>query len=107
MNKFLMLIAAGLILQATPVFAGHHEGEGKMFEKHDLNGDGSISQDEFLEHAKKKFQKRDANGDGIISKDEAQAAKAEKKEKWKEKRKEMRDKMKEKREERKSDYSTE
>lgn len=107
MNKFLILIAAGLILQATPVFADNHKGgEGKRFENHDLNGDGSISQDEFVEHAKKSFAKRDTNGDGMISKDEAKMAKDKKKSEMKEKRKEMRQKMKDKMHDKKKEYDT-
>ena len=102
MKKLLLLTAAGLIFQVTPVLADNHKGghgdKGQMFEKHDTNGDGVISEAEFLEHAKKKFADKDTNGDGSISKDEAKAAKEAKrakkkemKEKWKEKRKDRRE----------------
>lgn len=95
MKKILMLMAAGFILQATPVLAESHHGEGgknkdhksKMFEKHDTNGDGAISEDEFLAHAKEKFTKMDANGDGSISKEEGKAAHEAKREKMKEMKK--------------------
>ena len=107
MKKILMLTAAGLILQATPVLAedhegGHHKGDhkAKMFEKQDANGDGMISEAEFLDNAKKHFAEMDANGDGNVTKEEGKAAFEAKREKMKEKRKawkEKRDKMKEER----------
>ncbi len=109
MKKILLLAAAGLIFQVTPVLAEHHEGDGghdrknQMFEKHDTNGDGMISEAEFLEHAKKKFGEKDSNGDGSISKDEAKAAHDAKREK----RKEMRDQWKEKRQDRMEKGSSE
>lgn len=102
-----MLTAAGLILQATPVLAGDHEGghkkgdhKAKMFEKQDLNGDGSISEAEFLEGAKKRFKEMDANGDGAFTKEEGKAAHEARREKMKEKRAKWKEKRKEKLEER-------
>jgi hypothetical protein len=111
MKKLLMLTAAGLILQATPVLADHHEDghkghgdkRGEMFAKHDINGDGVISEAEFLTHAKAKFVKKDTNHDGSISKEEAKTAHAAKREKWKEKREGMKDKMHERMKERRSE----
>ncbi len=98
MKKLLMLAAAILVFQATPVLAdnhGDHGGKkGKMFEKHDTNGDGMVSEAEFLEHAKKKFAEKDTNGDGSISKEEAKAAKKGKRSKMKEN---MKERMQEKR----------
>ena len=88
MKKLLLLTAAGLILQATPVLADHH-GKGKFdekFAKHDINGDGVVSEAEFLENAKKKFSEKDANNDGSVSKDEAKAAYEAKRSERKEKR---------------------
>lgn len=99
MKKFLMLLAAILVFQATPVLADHHENsdkKGKMFEKHDTNGDGVISEAEFLEHSKARFTKMDKNGDGSISKEEGKEA-----------RKDKRAKMKEKRDERKAKRAAE
>lgn len=102
-----MLSAAALILQATPVLAGPHEGgegrKGEMFKKHDLNGDGKITESEFLEHAKKKFSERDKNNDGAITEDEAKAAYEAKRSEMKEKR----ENWKEKRETRKSEKQSE
>jgi hypothetical protein len=45
MNRFLALTAVLLTFSAAPALADHHgEGKkGKMFEKHDTNGDGVIS----------------------------------------------------------------
>jgi len=102
MKKLLLLAAAGLILQATPAFADNHKGDGegrkgpKMFEMHDTNGDGMISEAEFMAHAKAKFAEKDTNKDGSISKDEAKAAKEAMREKHKEKREERREKRSEK-----------
>ncbi len=102
MKKLLLLTAAGLILQATPVLAEHHGDKhggkkGQMFAKYDTNGDGAISEAEFLEKAKKKFAEKDTNGDGAISQDEAKAAHKEKRGARKEKRQERRENRKEKR----------
>ena len=64
MKKLLMLTAATLVLQASPVLAGDHDGmkdhKGKMFAEHDTDGDGAISEAEFLAGAKKKFAESDA-----------------------------------------------
>ncbi|HPF78407.1 MAG TPA: EF-hand domain-containing protein [Alphaproteobacteria bacterium] len=109
MKKLLLLTAAGLVLQATPVLAQPHEGgpgdgprgPGKMFEKHDANGDGVISEAEFLASAKEKFAEMDKDGNGSISQEEVKASHEERREKMKE----MRDKWKEKRGDRMKDDS--
>jgi Ca2+-binding EF-hand superfamily protein len=111
MKKLLLLAAVGLVLQATPAFAEDHEGgskkrgehKGEMFAKHDTNGDGSISEAEFLTHAKAKFAKKDTNSDGSISKEEAKAAHEAKRAEMKEKRKGMKEKMKERRSEKRGE----
>ena len=76
---------------------GHHKGA--KFEKHDLNGDGTISEDEFLQHAKDRFSNIDANGDGSVSEEEAKAhhkaKRAEMKARVKERRQERREKRNE------------
>ncbi len=99
MKNILLLAGAALVMQVTPVLAdGHKDGhKGKKFEMHDTNGDGTISEAEYLEHAKKRFQERDTNGDGSISKEEGKAAMDAKHEKRKAMKEKMRDKMKEKR----------
>lgn len=110
MKKLLMITAAVLIAQATPVFAetGDHDGKpgGKMFEKQDTNGDGVISEAEFLETAKKRFAEMDSDGNGSVTKEEGKAAHEakrakmkEKREKWKEKRQERKEARKDKRSE--------
>lgn len=92
MKKLLMLSAAVLAFQAAPALAERGEShKGKMFESKDTNGDGTISESEFLAHAKEKFSKMDKDGDGSISKEEA-------KENWEGKRAEMKEKRKEWRE---------
>ncbi len=87
MKKLLTLGAFALAFSATPALADHHGGEhkGDMFAKHDTNGDGVVSEAEFLEHAKERFSKMDTDGNGEVSKEETEAMKA----KWKEKRAEM------------------
>lgn len=90
-NKLFILALAAIALQATPVMADDHgKGKGgkkgKMFEKHDTNGDGQISQDEFLAQAKLKFAAKDTNSDGFITKEEGKAAHEAKREKRKDRR---------------------
>ncbi len=89
-NKFLF---AGLmtvaLLSAPVVFADHHGGGkkgGKMFEKHDTNGDGVISKSEFLAHAEERFAKMDKDGNDEVTKEEAEAHRKEMKDKWKERK---------------------
>lgn len=95
MKKLLLLAAFGVAISSIPAMAGHHEEMGdkkhKMFEKHDTNGDGMISMDEYMAKAKAKFAEKDTNGDGMISKEEAKEYKEEKREKWKEKRENMKE----------------
>lgn len=92
MKKILMLGAAALMFQAVPALAeggpgdGHHKG--KMFEKQDTNGDGVITEDEFLAKAKERFAMMDADSDGKITMEEGKAAH----EKMREKMKEWKDK---------------
>ena len=108
MKKILLLTAAILVFQATPVFADDHQGgdkKGKMFEKHDTNGDGVISEAEFIAKAKAKFSEMDADGDGNITKEEGKKAHEAKRAKRKEKMKEKRDEWKEKRQERRENRS--
>jgi len=102
MKKLLTLTAVALAFSMTPVLADNHEGhgdKGKKFEKHDLNGDGIITKDEFLSGASERFGKMDANGDGSVSKEEAKTAKEEMKAKRMEKRGERKEKRAEKLEE--------
>jgi hypothetical protein len=98
MQKAMLLAAAALVFQASPVLAqgpqgGSQDGprKDKMFEMHDTNSDGVISKDEFLTHAEDRFGKMDADSDGSVTKEEGQAAWEKMKERHKE-RKEYRKK---------------
>lgn len=106
MKKLLTLTAAVLAFSAAPALADNHGKDAKgpkggMFEQHDTNGDGVVSQDEFLDHAKARFGEMDTDGDGKISREEAQAHRTEMKEKWKERREERMEKREERKEMRK------
>lgn len=95
MRKLLVLSVAALAIVATPVLADSHGGKGakgKMFEKHDTNGDGAISKEEFLDHAEERFSKMDTNGDGSVSKEEAKAGHDKKRAEMKERIKERKEK---------------
>lgn len=88
-GKILLMAASALVLATMPAMAedgGKGKHHGKMFEKHDTNGDGVVSKDEFLSHAEERFGKMDADGDGNFTKEEAEAVRAEMKEKWKERK---------------------
>ncbi len=87
MRKLLALGVCALAFSATPALADHHEGgdrKGKMFEKHDTDGNGVISKDEFLKGAEERFSKMDADGNGEVTKEEAKAAHEKMREKMKE-----------------------
>ena len=85
-KNIVMLAAVILMCQATSVFA-EDKPEKPRHEKHmshDSDGDGMISESEFLAKAKERFAKMDANDDGKISREEAQKARQNKREKMKE-----------------------
>lgn len=110
-----MLGASGLVMLSVPAIAGPHEGgdhdRGEkikaMLQEIDKDGDGAISKDEYMNHARAKaeerFAEKDANGDGKISPEEGKAHMEKKREEMKEKREGLRDKIKEKRQERMED----
>ena len=65
MKRSLVAICSVLLLTALPAHADEgRPHKGKMFEKHDTNGDGVISKSEFLAHAEERFSKMDADGNG-------------------------------------------
>ena len=71
MKKWILLVVT--VVMMLPLQA---EAKGKnAFEKMDTNGDGMVSEQEYVSHvqaqAKKRFAKKDKNGDGMLSKDEA------------------------------------
>lgn len=78
-------IAAGFALTATAEARGFGENHGRMgpgaqlpgFEELDLNGDGSLTQEEMQEamqaRAQARFDEADSNGDGALSAEELAA----------------------------------
>ncbi len=83
-------VVAGGLLFVPVAYADHHGGKNrgeKMFEKHDTNGDGVISKEEFMAHAEERFGKMDKDGDGKVTKEEAREVREEMKKKWKEHKK--------------------
>lgn len=99
MRKLMIMAAAFAVLGAPAAFADHHGDKGKMLEKFDADGNGTISKSEFLKSAEDRFSKMDVNGDGEITKEEGKAMK----EKMREKMKERMENRKERRDERQSD----
>lgn len=61
----------------------HRQHMEEKFKKADSNGDGQISESEFMARAKEKFQKIDADGNGQITKEEKRAMHEKMREKWK------------------------
>ena len=106
MKKLLLASIAVLAVASMPAMADHH-GEGKMkgmdghmkmgkmhekmFGKHDANGDGVVTKEEFMTTAEERFKAMDADGNGEVTMDESKAYYKAKHEGMKEKM----DKMKE------------
>jgi hypothetical protein len=90
MKKLMILTTALVIFGAAPVLADHHsEGggkKGKMFKELDANEDGEISKAEFQVKHDERFKAMDVDGNGSISQEEAKAHKKERKDKAKERR---------------------
>lgn len=86
----LVVAAASVSSYAVAEGKGHDKHKGhkleKMFEKGDLDGNGTISKAEFMKQAEARFAKMDVDGNGEITKEEAKQARAKMKEKWKEMR---------------------
>jgi len=75
-NKTIVAVSALAVLVAgiaAPSLAKHHKG-GKHFAKMDTDGNGTISQAEFLERAKKRFARIDADNNGELTKEELKTA---------------------------------
>ncbi|HKT86582.1 MAG TPA: EF-hand domain-containing protein [Novosphingobium sp.] len=62
---------------------GSGHGGGMMMKMADTNGDGSVSQTEFMAAADKHFAMADANRDGKVTKEEGDAARQKMKDAWK------------------------
>ncbi|MEP1441481.1 MAG: EF-hand domain-containing protein [Hyphomicrobiales bacterium] len=75
-NKTIVAVSALAILMAgvaAPSLAKQHKG-GKHFAKMDTDGNGTVSEAEFVNRAKARFAKIDADGNGEITKEELKAA---------------------------------
>ena len=99
-KQVLGLVACALALTAAPAFAEDegHGRKGGMFQKHDTNGDGTVSKSEFLSHAEERFSKIDSDGSGDISKEEAKSASKEMHGKMKERKAERKERREERQE---------
>ena len=96
MKKLLAFTAVALAMSMTPALADNHSdkgGKGKMFEKHDTNGDGVISKDEFMSHIEERFNALDTDGNGEISEEEVKAKRAAMKDKMKERKEKREDRL--------------
>ncbi len=74
-TKILMTTAAAvLMLGAIPAQANHHEKSfDEKFAMKDTDGNGMISQEEFMNKYSEKFNEMDSDNDDSISKSEAKA----------------------------------
>ncbi len=88
MRKLLMLSALAFVFTVPVAQANQGGGNkgGKMFERHDINGDGVITKSEFLESAEKMFAKLDLDGNGEVTKEEAVKARAKMRSKFQERK---------------------
>ena len=68
-TKIALLAAAALCVAAAPAFAASHARD-TFIKEQDLNGDGSVSKEEFKAGREKQFAGIDANHDGKLSHDE-------------------------------------
>ncbi|CAN7244623.1 hypothetical protein [Caulobacter sp. LjRoot300] len=68
-RKIALLAAAASLCVASPAFAASHARD-TFIKEQDLNGDGSVSKDEFKAGRDKQFAGVDANRDGALSHDE-------------------------------------
>ena len=66
-------LSLGLFAAAPAIAKGGGHG-ARMFERHDTDGDGKISQEEFRAAHEERFKKMDLDGDGYITKEEARQA---------------------------------
>ena len=74
MKKWLLPMAAGCMFFSTPAYAVDvmkwKPDPEKRFKAKDLNSDGTITKDEYLDPYISQFNHIDANGDELISKEE-------------------------------------
>ncbi|MDR7118716.1 EF-hand domain-containing protein [Caulobacter sp. BE254] len=69
MTRKIALLAAAALCVAAPALAASHARD-TFIKEQDLNGDGSVSKDEFKAGRDKQFADIDANHDGALSHDE-------------------------------------
>lgn len=118
MKKLLLTASALAFLAAGPAMAqggpssedgyGAQGGPGngpraaqmqaKMLERMDENGDGEITESDFIARAKDRFESIDTDNDGKVSPEEARAHHKDMRSKMKEKRGEWREKRQERKE---------
>jgi len=64
----LLICSVWAIAPAVALAGDHHEQKKKHFKMADVNDDGQVTKQEFLDAASKRFQKLDRNGDGVLNK---------------------------------------
>lgn len=67
----------------------HGKFMGKMLERMDTDGDGAVSEAEFVEAHRERFARMDGNGDGQLERDEVRAHHKAMREQWRERRQEQ------------------
>ena len=72
----LLLSLLVLLVFSSQIEAGSPSGHGygrkgeRSFQGKDINKDGVISKEEWLQHYSEKFKERDTDGDGLLSQEE-------------------------------------
>ena len=78
-----VLVAITAVAHAEPAAA---PASAPAIKQVDVNKDGAVSKDEFLQRAEKGFNKADADGDGKLTRDERKALREERRENRQERR---------------------
>jgi Ca2+-binding EF-hand superfamily protein len=85
-SNWIALTAVSLLLVTSPAFADNHGDKRghkmeEVMDKIDKNGDGIVTEQEFIEVHKEQFDTLDENGDGEVTEDELKSAHKRMKEK--------------------------